>query len=81
MSDTPPPEQVAETLAAALRGETPAIICYTKCESCMYGYHYEPPRPHRWAGDEDIDHAKATGQPEPTGNCGCWCAKATDGAA
>lgn len=26
------------------------------------------------AGPDDIEHAANTGQAEPTGNCGCWCA-------
>ncbi|MFC9036829.1 hypothetical protein [[Kitasatospora] papulosa] len=51
-----------------------AIICYAQCESCQFGYCYEPPEAHRWAGAEDIEHAAATGQPEPTGLCACRCA-------
>jgi hypothetical protein len=81
MNAKPTPEEAAEQLAAALRGEIPAIICYAKCESCMFGYHYDEPVPHPWAGPEDLEHAAATGQPEPTGACACWCAKPPDGAA
>lgn len=80
MNAKPTPEQAA-ALLAALRGETPAIICYAKCEPCMYGCHYDEPQPHPWAGPEDIEHAAATGQAEPTGNCGCYCARAEGGAA
>jgi hypothetical protein len=71
----PTPAEVAEALAAALRGKAPAIICPTRCEECMYGQHHVPPSPHHWAGPEDVAHAAATGQPEPTGNCGCHCAQ------
>jgi hypothetical protein len=75
MSDKPGSQEAAEALAAALRGEAPAIVCYAKCGPCMYGCHYDEPTPHPWAGDEDIEHARATGQPEPTGICGCSCAR------
>jgi hypothetical protein len=77
MNEPPVPDDVREQLLAALRGEAPAIICATRCEPCMYGQHYQPPAPHPWAGPEDIAHAAATGQPEPTGNCGCHCARST----
>lgn len=50
------------------------IICYAKCEPCQFGDHFDPPEPHPWAGIDDIEHAANTGQEEPTGNCGCWCA-------
>lgn len=54
------------------------IVCYAKCDSCTYGFGeacYDPPQWHTWAGPEDIDHARATGQPDPTtGRCGCPCA-------
>jgi hypothetical protein len=80
MNDKPTPEQI-EAIRAAFAGETPAIICATKCEPCMYGSHYGTPAPHPWAGPEDIAHAVANGRPEPTGNCGCWCARPQDGAA
>lgn len=81
MAEKPAPEEI-EALAEALEGRRPAIICYAKCESCMWGYCYDEPAPHRWAGPEDIEHARATGQPEPTGNCACSCARTeghTDG--
>jgi hypothetical protein len=51
-----------------------AIVCYARCWSCMFGHCYSPPKPHPWAGAEDVEHAQATGQPEPTGNCACSCA-------
>lgn len=59
-----------------------AIVCYTKCWACMYGSHFDPPRPHPWADADDREHAANTGQPEPTGNCACQCARTPeDGAA
>ncbi|MFE9064858.1 hypothetical protein [Streptomyces violaceusniger] len=75
MSQQPTPEEL-EAIIAAFNGTEPAIICYAKCEPCMFGQHYEPPQAHPWAGPADIAHAAATGQPEPTGNCGCHCAQA-----
>lgn len=54
-----------------------AIICYTRCVPCQFGGCYDPPQAHRWAGPGDIKHAQATGQPEPTGICGCPCAHPT----
>ncbi|MCG6493405.1 hypothetical protein [Kitasatospora sp. A2-31] len=57
---------------------TGAIICPTLCWPCQFGQHYTPPAPHPWADDEDRAHAAATDQPEPTGNCGCWCAKTAE---
>jgi hypothetical protein len=74
MTDKPPPE-VVEAFVSALRGETPAIICPTRCEPCMYGECYDPPKPHPWAGRDDIAHAARTSQPKPAGNCGCSCAR------
>ena len=52
------------------------IVCYTKCWNCMLNQaHMSPPQWHTWADLEDIDHAVATGQPDPSTNrCGCACA-------
>jgi hypothetical protein len=80
MSAKPTPEERAAILAA-LSGTGPAIVCYAKCEPCQWGQHYDEPAPHPWAGAEDREHAAATGQPEPTGNCACSCARTTGGAA
>lgn len=80
MSKQPTPEE-RDALVAALEGRAPAIICYAKCEPCQWGSHYEQPQPHPWAGPDDIAHAAATGQPTPTGNCGCYCARTQAGAA
>lgn len=70
---TPDPE-LAKQLLAALQGETPAIVCYSRCWDCQFDQHHNPPKPHPWADDEDREHAQATGQPAPTGNCACHCA-------
>ena len=71
---TPDPE-LAEQLRAALEGQAPVIVCYSRCWNCMFDQHYDPPTPHPWADDEDREHAAATGQTEPTGNCACHCAR------
>lgn len=53
-------------------------ITLTRCEECMYGMHYEPPKWHSWAGIDDIEHAEITNQDvaaikkQP---CACYCAK------
>lgn len=75
------PQEHRDALIAALEGHAPAIICYTRCEPCMYGSHYDEPQPHPWAGPDDIAHTTATGQPTPTGNCACDCARGDGGAA
>lgn len=51
------------------------IVCYAKCYACMYGHCFDPPQAHIWADSEDIEHARATGQEEPTGLCACPCAQ------
>jgi len=49
------------------------IICYSQCWPCMFGQH--SPGWHTWADVDDIEHAAATGQPDPsTSRCGCYCA-------
>lgn len=75
MTERPTAAEAAAALLAALEGHAPAIICYAKCEPCQLGYCHDEPTPHPWAGPEDIKHAAATGQPEPTGTCGCHCAR------
>ena len=70
-----PTDEVRQQLLAALNGQAPAIVCYTRCWPCQFDQHYDPPQPHPWADDEDREHAKATGRPEPTGNCACSCAR------
>ena len=63
--------QVAEAIAAGS-----AVVCYARCWECQFGQHYEPPEWHTWADIEDVEHASATGQPDPsTFRCGCPCAK------
>lgn len=75
VSDKPSREEAATALTAALQGEIPAIVCYAQCWACMCDQHYDPPKPHPWAGAEDIEHAQAMGKPAPTGNCACHCAQ------
>lgn len=53
-------------------------VCFIKCYACVAGEHASPPVAHGWADDEDREHARSTGQPEPTGNCGCYCAREMD---
>lgn len=51
------------------------IVCYSKCWACMFGEHYEPAQWHSWADVDDIEHARDTGQDDPsTQRCGCPCA-------
>lgn len=42
-----------------------------RCWPCMAGGCYERPTLHVWYDDDDITHAESTGQPPPTGWCGC----------
>jgi len=64
-----------EALAAALQNGA-AIVCHAQCVPCQFGQCQPTPTPHPWAGAEDREHAAAIGQPEPTGNCACNCARA-----
>ena len=72
----PAPEEAA-ALVEALQGPS-VIICYAQCEPCQWGQCYDEPTPHPWAGPDDVEHARNTGQPEPTGNCACSCARTED---
>lgn len=73
--NTPPTAtETAQTLNEAVQTGG-IIICHTKCWACLADQHYEPPQAHPWADADDIEHARSTGRPEPTGNCGCYCAK------
>ncbi|MEU2724033.1 hypothetical protein [Streptomyces smyrnaeus] len=57
-------------------GEQPGVIvCYAQCWACLFGQCHPEPVPHPWWDSEDVEHAEATGRPEPTGNCACPCAK------
>ena len=77
MSELTPAQ--AEAISAAIRSGD-AIVCLTRCEPCMFGSHYDEPTWHTWAGPEDVAHAKATGQDDPSDRrCACRCAE--DGAA
>ena len=60
-----------------VHGQPVCAYPLTRCEPCMFGQH--PGGAHGWAGVEDIEHAKTTGQPDPSNQrCGCDC---TDGPA
>lgn len=50
-------------------------VLWTQCESCQWGCHYEKPADHTWMDDDDLEHARETGQtiPDPLPRCGCWC--------
>lgn len=63
-----------EALDAALASGN-YMVCYTQCWACQLGEHLDPPAPHPWWDDEDVEHARATGQKLPDGNCGCYCAR------
>lgn len=71
---TEPVIQQQKVLDAIARGD--AIVCLTKCWDCSLDqWHQVPPKWHTWADNEDIEHAKNTGQPDPsTSRCGCPCA-------
>jgi len=61
--------------ASAYIADGQATVHYARCWPCQSNGHFDPPQAHRWADEEDIEHARNTGQPEPTGRCGCWCAE------
>lgn len=72
---TPQEKPTAEQIDAAVASGA-VIVCYAKCVACQFGSHFDPPKWHTWADDEDIEHAKNTGQEDPsTSRCGCPCAK------
>lgn len=51
------------------------VICYATCWACKFDQCYDPPTWHTWADDEDIEHARKTGQPDPSDTrCACRCA-------
>lgn len=54
------------------------IICNSTCWPCKFGQCHEPAQPHPWWDRDDIEHAEATDQPAPEGNCACPCAKPAD---
>ena len=53
----------------------PAGVCAhqgrLRCWPCMTDECFETPRRHPWWDVDDVDHAKVTGQPAPSGWCGC----------
>ncbi len=51
-----------------------AGVHYARCWACMTGSHYPKPTWHTWADDDDVAHADATSQPDPTHKrCACPC--------
>lgn len=53
------------------------IVCIhggaARCWPCMLdGCRYNEPTRHVWWDAADVAHARATGQPEPSGYCGCY---------
>ena len=62
---------------ALANSEPEVVICWTRCEPCMFGQCFDPPKWHSWAGPEDLEHAAATGQPDPSDKpCACLCSGA-----
>lgn len=54
------------------------IVCWAKCWACQFGQHFDPPEWHTWADEDDVSHALATDQPDPSGGrCGCPCSQVT----
>lgn len=56
-----------------------AVVCFTRCYACQFGYCFDPPEAHTWMAKEDAEHA---GHPWPlppevaaTNQCACPCAK------
>lgn len=70
----PTPTEAAAALHQAVTIGT-VIVCHATCWSCKFGQCNEPPQPHPWWDEEDVDHAATTGRPAPTGNCACPCAR------
>jgi hypothetical protein len=51
-----------------------AGVHYARCWACMYGDHFPVPTWHSWAGREDVEHARVTGQADPSDRrCACPC--------
>lgn len=43
----------------------------SRCWPCMTGQCYDKPTRHPWWDSDDVEHAEATKQPAPSGDCGC----------
>lgn len=49
-----------------------AVVHFARCWDCQTSQH--PGGWHPWADSTDVEHAAATGQPDPSGQkCGCQC--------
>lgn len=55
-----------------------AGVHYARCWPCQLGLGedcFDPPQWHPWVDGEDIDHARNTGQTDPSkSRCACPCA-------
>lgn len=49
-------------------------ITYARCESCMYGSHYEVVTWHSWAGEEDMTGDPKVDAERANQKCACDCA-------
>jgi hypothetical protein len=69
-----PDDERAADLLRAIFGAPGAMVCLTRCVSCQFGDC--PGGDHRWADQDDINHAISIGKPETAeGRCGCDCVK------
>ena len=61
------------------------IVCLSRCESCQFAYHFDPPEPHSWMSPEDAEfHGHPWPLPpevEAKHQCGCHCATPPERAA
>lgn len=71
---SPTPAEAAAALNEATRTGA-MIVCHSTCWGCKFGQCYEPPQPHPWWDQEDVDHAAETSRPAPAGNCACPCSR------
>ena len=71
----PPSQEVIDQITELLsKRDTSVLVCYTKCWSCQFGEHAS--EWHTWADGDDVAHALATGQADPSSQkCGCYCQK------
>lgn len=58
--------------------QTPtALIHFARCEGCQVGGHFDPPEWHSWAGPDDLEFARSSGQDVDRikgQRCACHCA-------
>lgn len=74
MSAEPVNDHNRPTLAGAVVQAGTVMVCLARCWECMCAQC--PGGEHRWADQDDIDHAVIIGKPESAeGICGCHCTK------